>query len=43
MPVTSEEATSLHDAPSQEDNEYILERQNHKQSDSREGWPSTYG
>ena len=30
VPVTSEEATGLHDAPSQRDKEHILERQNHK-------------
>ena len=30
VPVTSGEATGLHDAPSQRDNEHILERQNHK-------------
>ena len=37
VPVTSEEATGLHDAPSQRGNQHILERQNHKQSKSREG------
>ena len=43
VPVTSEEATGLHDAPSQRGNQHILERQNHKQSKSREGWPTAYG
>ena len=37
VPVRSEEATGLHDAPSQRGNQHILERQNHKQSKSREG------
>ena len=43
VPVRSEEATGLHDAPSQRGNQHILERQNHKQSKSREGWPTAYG
>ena len=43
VPVTSEEATGLHDAPSQRENQHILERHNHKQSKSREGWPTAYG
>lgn len=38
VPVISKEATQLHNAPFREIMNRILERQNHKQSDFKEGW-----